>query len=122
MAHSCQRINHGGASPLAPANTLEAFDAVLDVGVDMVEFDVRGWRGELVLAHAGLLERALDFLAGFRSDRRDSRSGAARPSRDFRRRAHGAAQPPVERLARTGRWGAPGSTLGRGYGSAPTGE
>ncbi|MGO9961715.1 MAG: glycerophosphodiester phosphodiesterase [Solirubrobacteraceae bacterium] len=49
--HSCQRIGHGGASALAPANTLESFDAALDVGIDMVEFDVRGWRGELVLAH-----------------------------------------------------------------------
>lgn len=47
----CQRIGHGGASVLAPANTLESFDAALEVGVDMVEFDVRAWRGELVLAH-----------------------------------------------------------------------
>lgn len=48
---SCQRIGHGGASALAPANTLAGFDAALDVGVDLVEFDVRGHRGELVLAH-----------------------------------------------------------------------
>jgi glycerophosphoryl diester phosphodiesterase len=48
---ACQRIGHGGASALAPANTLESFDAALDVGVDIVEFDVRAWRGELVLAH-----------------------------------------------------------------------
>jgi glycerophosphoryl diester phosphodiesterase len=47
----CKRIGHGGASALAPANTLASFDAARDVGVDMVEFDVRGWRGELVLAH-----------------------------------------------------------------------
>jgi glycerophosphoryl diester phosphodiesterase len=47
----CQRIGHGGASALAPANTLESFDAALAVGVDIVEFDVRAWRGELVLAH-----------------------------------------------------------------------
>lgn len=33
------------------ANTLESFDAALGIGVDMVEFDVRAWRGELVLAH-----------------------------------------------------------------------
>jgi glycerophosphoryl diester phosphodiesterase len=45
------RIGHGGASALAPANTLSSFDAALDVGVDMVEFDVRAHRGELVLAH-----------------------------------------------------------------------
>jgi glycerophosphoryl diester phosphodiesterase len=48
---TCQRIGHGGASALAPANTLASFDAALRVGVDMVEFDVRAWRGELVLAH-----------------------------------------------------------------------
>jgi glycerophosphoryl diester phosphodiesterase len=46
-----QRIGHGGASALAPANTLASFDAALEVGVDMVEFDVRECRGELVLAH-----------------------------------------------------------------------
>ncbi len=50
-AHRPQRIGKGGASALAPANTLESLDAALDVGVDMVEFDVRGWRGELILAH-----------------------------------------------------------------------
>jgi glycerophosphoryl diester phosphodiesterase len=49
--HSCQRIGHGGASALAPGNTLESFDAALEVGVDMIEFDVRERAGELVLAH-----------------------------------------------------------------------
>ncbi len=77
MSYSCQRIGHGGASALAPANTLEAFDAALDVGVDMVEFDVRGWRGELVLAHTVLhagciasvpLRSALTHLASRRFD------------------------------------------------------
>jgi glycerophosphoryl diester phosphodiesterase len=47
----CKRIGHGGASALAPANTLASFDAAREVGVDMVEFDVRAWSGELVLAH-----------------------------------------------------------------------
>jgi glycerophosphoryl diester phosphodiesterase len=47
----CQRIGHGGASALAPANTLASFDAARDVGIDMVEFDVRAWEGDLVLAH-----------------------------------------------------------------------
>jgi glycerophosphoryl diester phosphodiesterase len=47
----CKRIGHGGASALAPANTLASFDAAHHVGVDMVEFDVRAWNGELVLAH-----------------------------------------------------------------------
>ena len=52
--NSCQRIGHGGASALAPANTLASFDAAVDVGVDMVEFDVRGRQGELILAHTAL--------------------------------------------------------------------
>ena len=47
----CQRIGHGGASALAPANTLASFDAAREIGVDMVEFDVRAGRGGLVLAH-----------------------------------------------------------------------
>jgi glycerophosphoryl diester phosphodiesterase len=45
------RIGHGGASALAPGNTLASFDAALEVGIDMIEFDVRRWHGELVLAH-----------------------------------------------------------------------
>jgi len=47
----CKRIGHGGASALAPANTLASFDAAREVGIDMVEFDVRAWNRELVLAH-----------------------------------------------------------------------
>lgn len=57
VSYGCQRIGHGGASALAPANTLASFDAALAVGVDMVEFDVRGWRGELILAHTILHAR-----------------------------------------------------------------
>jgi glycerophosphoryl diester phosphodiesterase len=73
--YGCQRIGHGGASALAPANTLASFDAALDVGVDMIEFDVRGHRGELVLAHTVLhtrrprnvrLHEALAHLASLR--------------------------------------------------------
>jgi glycerophosphoryl diester phosphodiesterase len=46
-----ERIGHGGASALARANTLASFDAALEIGVDMLEFDVRAWNGEIVLAH-----------------------------------------------------------------------
>jgi glycerophosphoryl diester phosphodiesterase len=53
----CQRIGHGGASALAPANTLASFDAAREIGVDMVEFDVRAWDGDLVLAHTVLHAR-----------------------------------------------------------------
>ena len=71
----CQRIGHGGASALAPGNTLPSFDAALEVGIDMVEFDVRPWRGELVLAHtllhasAGRSVRLPDALAHLASRR-----------------------------------------------------
>jgi glycerophosphoryl diester phosphodiesterase len=58
FSYGCQRIGHGGASALAPANTLASFDAALEVGIDMVEFDVRASRGELLLAHTVLHARA----------------------------------------------------------------
>jgi glycerophosphoryl diester phosphodiesterase len=72
VVNSCRRIGHGGASALAPANTLASFDAALGVGVDMIEFDVRARRGELVLAHTVLhaggvpLHDALAHLSGRR--------------------------------------------------------
>jgi glycerophosphoryl diester phosphodiesterase len=71
----CARIGHGGASALVRANTLASFDAAAEVGVDMLEFDVRARRGELVLAHTALDARrdgkvrfqdALAHLAGRR--------------------------------------------------------
>ncbi|HWE08942.1 MAG TPA: glycerophosphodiester phosphodiesterase [Solirubrobacteraceae bacterium] len=45
------RVGHGGASALVPANTLASFDAAVELGIDMIEFDVRARRDELVLAH-----------------------------------------------------------------------
>jgi glycerophosphoryl diester phosphodiesterase len=69
----CQRIGHGGASAIERANTLASFDAARAVGVDVIEFDVRGFRGDLVLAHTRLhahygtnvrLREALRHLAG----------------------------------------------------------
>lgn len=66
-------IGHGGASAVAPANTLRSFDAALDAGADMIEFDVRLRRGEPVLAHGVramlrggclTLDDALDHLGG----------------------------------------------------------
>jgi glycerophosphoryl diester phosphodiesterase len=71
----CQRIGHGGASALVAANTLASFDAAVEVGVDLVEFDIRGYRGELVLAHTLLdarrracvrLSEALAHLSSWR--------------------------------------------------------
>ena len=58
-----ERIGHGGASALAPANTLASFDAAHDVGVDVVEFDVRAWHGELMLAHTVRLRAGRALMA-----------------------------------------------------------
>jgi glycerophosphoryl diester phosphodiesterase len=57
MEARCERIGHGGASALVRANTLASFDAALEIGVDMVEFDVRARHGDLVLAHTVLHAR-----------------------------------------------------------------
>lgn len=69
------RIGHGGASAVVRGNTLESFDAALEIGVDMIEFDVRTHRGRLLVAHTKLhgvlpgcpsLDRALDHLSSRR--------------------------------------------------------
>lgn len=87
-SYGCQRIGHGGASALAPANTLASFDAALDVGIDMIEFDVRAYRGELVLAHTILhsrlprkvrLEEALAHLSSSRFSAVDLNVDLKRP-------------------------------------------
>lgn len=50
-----KRIGHKGADHIAPGNTLASFDAALQQGVDMIEFDVLPERldgtGRLLLAH-----------------------------------------------------------------------
>lgn len=50
-----RRVGHKGAALLAPGNTLAAFDAALQAGVDMIEFDVISERpdgsGALLVAH-----------------------------------------------------------------------
>jgi glycerophosphoryl diester phosphodiesterase len=46
------------ASALERANTLASFDAALEIGVDMVEFDLRARHHELVLGHTVLHARA----------------------------------------------------------------
>jgi glycerophosphoryl diester phosphodiesterase len=55
---------------IAPGNTLASFDAALEHGVDMIEFDVLEHEGRLVLAHdyehvdgAPPLEEGLEHLA-----------------------------------------------------------
>ena len=68
------RVGHKGAAHVAPGNTIESFQAALEHGVDMIEFDVlRTDDGRLVLAHDGedaarreplTLEEGLDHFAG----------------------------------------------------------
>jgi glycerophosphoryl diester phosphodiesterase len=71
-------IGHGGASALAPANSLRSFALAVEHGVDVIEFDVRLARGRLLLAHAPLdawrlgcleLDAALRWLATEADDR-----------------------------------------------------
>jgi glycerophosphoryl diester phosphodiesterase len=59
-----RRVGHKGADLIAPGNTRESFDAALEAGVDMIEFDVlparwpAGDDTPLILAHDH--EHALD--------------------------------------------------------------
>jgi glycerophosphoryl diester phosphodiesterase len=76
-----KRIGHKGADVIAPGNTLASFRAAVEIGVDMIEFDVlRMHDGELVVAHdyhdAGgrvplSLANALDAFTGPPLDRLD---------------------------------------------------
>ncbi len=53
------RVAHRGASAIAPENTIHAFRAAVDLGVDLIEFDVFELRdGTLVLAHSNDLFEA----------------------------------------------------------------
>ena len=45
------RIGHRGAAALAPENTLESIALAVELGCDLVEFDVHAVAGSLVLAH-----------------------------------------------------------------------
>jgi glycerophosphoryl diester phosphodiesterase len=67
------RVGHRGAAALAPENTIESLELALELGCDLVEFDVHDLGGTLVLAHeppAGAvrelptLDEALAYLAG----------------------------------------------------------
>jgi glycerophosphoryl diester phosphodiesterase len=69
-----KRVGHKGADHVAPGNTVPSFEAALEHGVDMIEFDVLRTRdGRLVLAHDWedaderdclTLEEGLDHFAG----------------------------------------------------------
>jgi len=72
-----RRVGHKGAADLAPGNTFESFNAALQAGVEMIEFDVLSEHpdgsGRLLLAHdyedmherrPATLEEGLEHLAG----------------------------------------------------------
>jgi glycerophosphoryl diester phosphodiesterase len=69
-----KRVGHKGADHVSPGNTLASFEAALEHGVEMIEFDVlRLPDGRLVLAHdyedgeradALTLDEGLDHFAG----------------------------------------------------------
>jgi glycerophosphoryl diester phosphodiesterase len=74
-----RRVGHKGAAHIVLGNTLESFDAALESGVDMIEFDVlsehAGGGGRLLVAHdhhdiqrrsALTLEQALEHLCSER--------------------------------------------------------
>jgi glycerophosphoryl diester phosphodiesterase len=72
-----KRVGHRGAHAVVKGNTLGSFEAALDLGVDMIEFDVCAVRGRLGIAHNPLagrlfgcltLETGLALLAGARFD------------------------------------------------------
>ena len=59
------RIGHKGADAIVPGNTIESFEAAVEAGVDVIEFDVlRDREGRLVIAHDyedALARRAMDL-------------------------------------------------------------
>jgi glycerophosphoryl diester phosphodiesterase len=58
------RIGHRGAAALAPENTLAAFRAGHEAGVELIEFDVLDLRnGEIVVAHSDDLHEVSHGLA-----------------------------------------------------------
>ncbi|MGB2875155.1 MAG: glycerophosphodiester phosphodiesterase [Gaiellaceae bacterium] len=92
------RVGHRGAAALAPENTIASLALALELGCDLVEFDVLELDGALVLAHSlnelptklSTLDDALAFLA--RTD--------AGLHVDLK--VHGAEQPLAEALRRHG--------------------
>ena len=66
------RVGHRGASALAPENTLRALELAVELGCDMVEFDVLDLSdGTLVLAHSNDLREVSHGAAAGRVRSRD---------------------------------------------------
>ena len=82
-----RRIGHKGADLIVPGNTPASFDAALEHGVDMIEFDVLEHEGRLLLAHdyahvdgAPTLEDGLAHLASSRFAESNSTSTSSCPA------------------------------------------
>ena len=66
------RVGHRGASALAPENTLRALELAVELGCDMLEFDVLDLAdGTLVLAHSNDLREVSHGAASGRVRSRD---------------------------------------------------
>jgi glycerophosphoryl diester phosphodiesterase len=66
------RVGHRGASALAPENTLQALELAVELGCDMLEFDVLDLAdGTLVLAHSNDLREVSHGVARGRVRSRD---------------------------------------------------
>lgn len=64
---NCWVIGHRGAPKMAPENTLPAFQAAIDVGVDMIEFDVTLTRDRVpIVIHDRALKRTTDSRGAVR--------------------------------------------------------
>ncbi|MGZ6693817.1 MAG: glycerophosphodiester phosphodiesterase family protein [Solirubrobacteraceae bacterium] len=85
MSGSCMVIAHRGAwgpaAPSAPAeNTLEAFEAAIALGADMIELDVRRTRdGQLVVFHDARVKTVPTGLLRYEALR--SKGTTSRPPR-----------------------------------------
>src|ERR671935_3215029 len=65
------RVGHRGAAALAPENTLRSLELAVELGCDMLEFDVLALRdGTLVLAHSNKLREVTHGAARGRVGRR----------------------------------------------------
>ena len=54
-----KRVGHRGAHAVVEGNTLASFDTALDLGVDMIEFDVCAVRGRQVRGDQRAVEQVV---------------------------------------------------------------
>jgi glycerophosphoryl diester phosphodiesterase len=92
------RIGHRGAAALAPENSLEAIALAVELGCDLVEFDVHALDGNLVVVHdrpqaahdLPSLDDVLEFLRATTADvHLDLKARGAEPAVAAALRRHG---------------------------------